>query len=244
MKSSLALLLCLCSISISKAQGKLVYEHKQLEIEQLSSHTYVHRSFLMTMGWGKVACNGLIYTQNGEAVVMDTPTQNEASELLMDWIAQQAGAQLKAVVVTHFHDDCLGGLAAFHARQIPSYATLHTQTLAALDSSKTIPLHGFETRLRLTIGGKAVENVFVGEGHTRDNIVSYVPEDEVLFGGCLIKTLAADKGFLGDANESQWATTVRQVKQQFPNLRVVVPGHGDSGSTALLDYTIRLFTKP
>lgn len=226
------------------AQGTLVYQHKQLEIEQISPHTYVHRSFLMTMGWGKVACNGLLYIQNGEAVIMDTPTQNEASELLISWILQNAKAEVKAVIVTHFHEDCLGGLAAFHQKGIPSYASLLTQTFAAKDTAKTVPLHGFDSVLRLTIGGQVVESRFVGEGHTRDNIVCHVPADEVLFGGCLVKTLQADKGFLGDANEAAWASTIEKVKSQYPNLRHVVPGHGASGGTELLDYTSKLFARP
>jgi metallo-beta-lactamase class B len=62
-----------------------------------------------------------------------------------------------------------------------------------------------------------------------------------LFGGCLIKTLKASKGYLDDANVQAWSATVEAVKQAYPNAQVVVPGHGDYGNNKLLDYTIKLF---
>lgn len=62
-----------------------------------------------------------------------------------------------------------------------------------------------------------------------------------MFGGCLIKELDATKGFLGDANVSEWSNTVEKVKHQFPNVQIVIPGHGKIGGKDLLDYTIKLF---
>jgi metallo-beta-lactamase class B len=32
-----------------------------------------------------------------------------------------------------------------------------------------------------------------------------------------------------------------KIKKAFPNLKKVIPGHGEIGDTALLDYTIQLF---
>jgi len=46
---------------------------------------------------------------------------------------------------------------------------------------------------------------------------------------------------LGDANVSAWSGTVEKVKKEYPNVKIVVPGHGDYGDGRLLDYTIILF---
>jgi metallo-beta-lactamase class B len=62
-----------------------------------------------------------------------------------------------------------------------------------------------------------------------------------MFGGCLIKELGAGKGYLGDANVVAWSSTVEKVKKAYPNVKVVVPGHGAYGNIKLLDYTINLF---
>jgi metallo-beta-lactamase class B len=46
---------------------------------------------------------------------------------------------------------------------------------------------------------------------------------------------------LGDANVIDWSRTVESVKKEFPNVKIVVPGHGEYGNIKLLDYTINLF---
>jgi len=74
--------------------------------------------------------------------------------------------------------------------------------------------------------------------------VSYIPGEKVLFGGCLIKVLNANKGNLGDGNVREWSNTVSKVKSKFQDAEFVVPGHGKPGDMALFDYTIELFEKP
>jgi metallo-beta-lactamase class B len=37
---------------------------------------------------------------------------------------------------------------------------------------------------------------------------------------------------------------VEAVKQAYPEVRVIVPGHGEPGDGKLLDYTMRLFREP
>ena len=81
----------------------------------------------------------------------------------------------------------------------------------------------------------------MGEGHTRDNVVSYFLDEKVLFGGCLIKSLKSGKGNLADANTAEWSNTVKTIKRQFKDVEMVIPGHGKPGGIELLDYTIEMF---
>jgi metallo-beta-lactamase class B len=104
-----------------------------------------------------------------------------------------------------------------------------------------VPKNSFQDSLILKVGNESSSAVFFGEGHTKDNVVGYFPVDDVLFGGCLIKELDASKGFLGDATLAEWSNTVERIKKQYPNLKIVVPGHGQHGDKKLLDYTIKLF---
>ena len=57
----------------------------------------------------------------------------------------------------------------------------------------------------------------------------------------MIKEVGAPKGFLGDANIKEWPATVEKIKQQYPNAKIVIPGHGKQGGSELFDYTIKLF---
>lgn len=237
----LSLSVFLFSIQVLFAQQtQSIYQTESLEIEQISPNTFVHISYLNTQDFGKVACNGMIVINGGEALVFDSPTEDEASAELIGWLENEQKVRVKAVLATHFHNDCVGGLKAFHAKGVPSYGSFKTIALAKAGGDP-VPEKGFDEQLILEVGDLEVVSKFFGEGHTRDNVVAYVPADQVLFGGCLIKELRAGLGYLGDANTASWSETVSKVKSNFPDIRRVIPGHGKIGDVELLDYTIRMF---
>jgi metallo-beta-lactamase class B len=219
-----------------------VYQSDQLIITRLSKHSYVHTSYLYTNSFGKVPCNGMIVLNKNEAVVFDTPANDTSTTELICWLQQKAQSTIKAIIPTHFHEDCLGGLKAFHQYKVSSYANKLTIALAKAQQYP-LPVNGFSGELMLTVGGEKIYTRFFGEGHTKDNVVGYFPTDQILFGGCLIKELDATKGFLGDANVKAWSATVEKIKKNYSALKIVIPGHGEPGNQALLDYTIRLFSK-
>ncbi|VXB71406.1 Metallo-beta-lactamase class B [Flavobacterium sp. 9AF] len=223
-----------------KFMPKEIYKTETLVIAQIAKNSYQHTSFLQTEDFGYVPCNGLIVKNNNETIVFDTPTTDKASKELMEWITKQLNCNIKAIIPTHFHDDCLGGLQAFHEQKIPSYAYFKTIDLAKANHY-TVPQNSFNDSLKLSIGSEFIIAKFFGEGHTRDNIVGYYPLDNIMFGGCLIKELDATKGYLGDANTATWSRTVDKIKKEYPNLKIIVPGHGTLGNTELLDYTSKLF---
>jgi metallo-beta-lactamase class B len=216
------------------------YKSANLEIIRLSDHVFQHISYLKTEDFGKVSCNGMIVVDDHEAVVFDTPAEDSASQELIDWIKTQLNSKLKAVVATHFHADCLGGLNSFHAAGVPSYAEELTLGLAK-QKHFPVPQHGFKQSQALKVGSISVQVGYFGAGHTRDNVVAYVPSEKILFGGCLIKEIGAGKGNLEDADENAWPLTVHKVKAKYPTVKLIIPGHGKVGGVDLLDYTSNLF---
>lgn len=245
----LFLLAFLMPINRSNAQkrstfkAKEVYKSSDLIITQIAENSFVHTSFKQTSDFGYVPCNGLIVKNDEEAIVFDTPTNDTSSAALIAWIKETLHCKINGIIPTHFHDDCLGGLQAFHNSDIPSYAYFRTIELAK-EHGFVVPKNSFSDSLVLSVGHASVMVKFFGEGHTKDNVVGYFPSDQVLFGGCLIKELKAGKGYLGDANIGAWSATVERIRKQYPTLQMVVPGHGDYGNKKLLDYTITLFKTP
>ena len=187
-----------------------------------------------------MGCNGLVYRVNGHIYVIDTPTDEPSSKELLTWIGEHLEGEIKGVIVGHFHDDCLAGINYFHERGVPSYANEMTIPLAIAEENQ-VPNSGFKGSLLLEDG--LIEVFYPGEGHTKDNVVTYLKNEKVLFGGCLVKTLEASKGYLGDANVTAWPATIRKVKSRFASAKVIVPGHGDLGDVSLLDYTEKLFSE-
>lgn len=244
-KTFLVMLLT-CSALMVNAQKneafkpKVVYQSDDLIVTQISKNAFEHTSYLQTQDFGKVPCNGLMVSDHKEAIIFDTPTNDKGSEELIKWITDQLHFKIKAIIPTHFHDDCLGGLKAFHDHQVPSYANFKTIALAK-EKGFVVPQNGFKDELMLKVGKQTITAKFFGEGHTRDNVVGYFPSENILFGGCLIKEMDATKGYLGDANVEAWSNTVEKVKKAYPKVRLVIPGHGERGNSKLLDYTISLF---
>lgn len=221
---------------------KTVYKSDDLVITQVSPDVYMHTSYLSTQNFGKVPCNGIIVKNKNEAVILDTPVDDKTSSVLISWIRNELKSNITAVIPTHFHEDCLGGLQEFHKNHIPSYAYYRTIE-AARAKGFVVPMNGFQDSLNLKTGNGHVSLAFFGEGHTKDNIVAYYAPDHILFGGCLIKELNAGKGNLADANEQAWSESVRKIQKKYPEIRKVIPGHGEPGDARLLQYTITLFSE-
>ncbi len=239
---TILLLLIICGKTFAQINANIIYQSEQLVIKQLSPNTFQHISYLNTQSFGRVECNGLIIREKKQAIVVDTPIDLPSSTELIEKIKEYLGASVKAVIATHFHEDCLGGLEAFHQKNIPSYA--NTSTIHLADSMQfTTPQNSFENEKLIKIKNKNVILKYLGQGHTKDNIVVYFPSEAVLFGGCLVKEIDASKGYLGDANISEWPLTIQKVKNEYPDMKIVVPGHGLAGDKSLLDYTQKLFTE-
>ncbi|RXM52554.1 subclass B1 metallo-beta-lactamase [Chryseobacterium sp. CH25] len=221
-------------------RAKEIYKSENLIITQISENSFIHTSFKQTNDFGNVPCNGLIVKNSNETIVFDTPINDKSSEELIQWVNKTLHAKINAVIPTHFHDDSAGGLQAFHNHNIPSYSYSKTIELAK-ENNFVLPQNSFSDSLILKVGNEKTITKFFGEGHTKDNTVGYFPSENILFGGCLLKELEAGKGYLGDANVKTWSATVEKVKKEYPNVKIVVPGHGEYGDHKLLDYTINLF---
>ncbi len=224
----------------SAFKPKEVYKSNTLIVTQISENSFEHTSFLQTQDFGNVPCNGLFVRNNNEVIVFDTPTNDTSSVELIKWIKETLHCKINAIIPTHFHNDCLAGLKAFDESNIPSYASFKTIELAK-QNNFVIPKNGFKDSLILKVGDENIIAKFFGEGHTKDNVVGYFPGENVMFGGCLIKELNATKGYLGDSNVAEWSGTVEKIRKEYPNVKIIVPGHGAYGNKKLLDYTINLF---
>lgn len=229
-----------CNAQKVPQEAKTLYESDDLIIKQLSKNVYQHISYYKSETYGKVTCNGMIVKNGNETVIFDTPVDDKSSGELIAWIKDKLHSKINAVIATHFHEDCVGGLKEFNKNNIPSYASNKTIAFAK-ERNFNVPNHGFENALTLNVGMQKVYATFFGEGHTKDNVVGYYPNENIMFGGCLIKEINAAKGNLDDANVKAWSATIEKVKEAYPNVKIIIPGHGETGGKELLDYTIKLF---
>ncbi|MCG6151910.1 subclass B1 metallo-beta-lactamase [Leptospira bandrabouensis] len=214
-----------------------------LEWSKIKESVWIHRSF-GTFGGKVYSANGLVVLSNKGVVVIDTPWTESQTEELFSEIQTKFQKEILFLIVTHAHDDRMAGVSLFHKRNIPVYSTSLTAKLAKERGfGKTNPILDIQTRLSL--GNQSVEVFYPGHGHSVDNIVVWLPETHILFGGCLVKALdAEDLGNTKEADLNEWPNSVKRVLSRYPDAEVVVPGHGDWGKLDLLRHTIRLLVTP
>ena len=228
--------------NIPVTDSSIVYQTENLIVNKLSNHIYEHISYLQTDDFGKVACNGMLVMNENKGIVFDTPTNDKSSLELINFVTNVLKSEIIGLIPTHFHNDCIGGIMEFENHNIQTYVSKKTMELLKENGQEfSKPIKNFDNSLTLDVGNKKVYAEYFGEGHTKDNVVGYFPEDNAVFGGCLIKEIDASKGYLGDANIKEWSTTVEKVKLKYPNAKIVIPGHGKWGGIELFDYTIKLF---
>jgi len=241
-RSALTFVLLCFIIGESSAQTRIKV-NDELWLEPISKNVFMHVSVMQSEQFGRVLANGLIYINGNEAVIMDTPPTDKQSRELLNWLrTNYKNVRVKAIIVNHFHSDCLGGLKTFHDEGIESWShQLSPELLKIKKDTFEVPQKTFSDLLTLKVGGKTVECYYPGEAHTRDNIVVWVEDEKVIFGGCMVKAMNAGKGNLADANVAEWSRTIERVVKKYPAAVVIVPGHGAHGGMELLDFTIRLF---
>ncbi len=211
---------------------------EQLKITKLSDNVYQHTSYKEIGSWGMVAASGLIVVDGINAHIIDTPWTKGDTEKLVSWIESKK-LLVKSSVVTHFHGDASGGISFLNNAQIKTYATALTNKLLSQKnrekSSDEIPNNTFE------LVKNTVEVFYPGGGHTQDNIVVWLPKEEILFGGCFVKSMNSKHlGNMEDAIVKDWPQSIQNVLNKYPNIKVVVPGHGKLGDVNLLNHTAEL----
>ena len=93
----------------------------------------------------------------------------------------------------------------------------------------------------LRLGRKRVHVSYLGAGHTTDNVVAWLPQEKVLFAGCLVKSLSSTSlGNTQDGDLDAYPSTLQRVRAAYPDARVVIPGHGQWGGPELIDHTLDL----
>lgn len=211
-----------------------------LYLIRLSENAFIHVSYSSVSGYGRVASNGMIFTEGRTAYLFDTPWNESLTEELVTYMEERMGLKLKGFVPNHWHEDCMGGLGYLKSRNIRSYANELTFTIAR-EKGLPVPDRGFRDSLTLEIGGKYIHCYFPGAAHSTDNIVVWIPSEKILFPGCIIKSIdSRNLGNTADGDLSEYPKTVEWIIRKFGDAVTVIPGHGSCGGPELLTHTLSL----
>ena len=210
-------------------------EIPEIKIREITDGVYLHQSFHRTDDFGVVSANGLVVVKKGKAFIVDTPWSDKDTEKLVGWILKQ-NYELLGSVSTHSHEDRTAGIKWLNSHSIPTYATKLTNDLLRAEKRELAKYTLNENDPTLANG--LLEVFYPGGGHTIDNIVVWLPQSKVLFGGCFTRSIESKGlGYTGEAYIEQWSKSAENVLLKYPEAKLVVPGHGKIGDLALLMHT-------
>lgn len=233
-------------VSLNASSGNLLdyQKHKvsdDIELLKISDNVYIHVSVAEIGGFGNVYSNGMVIIgADNAACLIDTPYEEKQTEVLYEWIRDNLGANILYFVPTHWHKDCMGGIDYLHSMGVKSYANKMTIDIAR-EHGLTLPQYGFKKAYKKNFAGVEIECFYPGSGHSLDNIVVWLPESKILFGGCLVKDINADDiGNVADGNVIEWPLSLRKVEKRYSDAKIIIPGHGKPGDMRLIDHTRRV----
>lgn len=213
-----------------------------IRFTHLTGDFYIYTTYNLYKG-EKIPANGMYLVSDEGVVLFDTPWDTSQFQPLLDSIQFHHNKDVIICLATHFHDDRSAGLEYYRSKAIKTYTTLLTDELSKKNNKKRAE-YLIEKDTVFTIGQYSFETYYPGEGHAPDNIVIWFKQQKILYGACLIKSLEdSDLGYLGDANKTAYAATVKNVQKKCPKPRYVIPGHGDWSSVKSLQHTLNMATE-
>ncbi|MBU0936698.1 MAG: MBL fold metallo-hydrolase [Spirochaetes bacterium] len=256
------LLIILHSCSKKDAKLAIVQLNAELEITEIENNI-----FLVTHSFPWPGNSLIVLMDKKNILWIDTPYTPEATISVLNWIEKKFGEQSSITEInTGFHIDNLGGNQELAIRNIPIYGSDLTCELLETRSKTTMSnmigwLNGEKNKKyrdvysnlslykpsitfnineeqKVLVGSNEVIIYYPGPTHTYDNLVVYIPSQEILFGGCMILSANTEKvGFIEDGNLDEWSKSLTNLQERFDNIRIIVPGHGNPGDSTLIAHT-------
>lgn len=176
-------------------------------------------------------------------LLIDTGSSPEQGRLLGESVRALLGRPVTHVVITHWHFDHffglggLDGVTSFGHESIMDHLTgpdpdvdpeavrdqlgVDVATLAA-------PTETISLAKALDLGGRRVEIVYPGPGHSDGDLCVFVPDAHVVFTGDLVET-SGDPAVGPDSVVEKWPQALEEVLEGGGHADdlLFVPGHGD-----------------
>jgi cyclase len=193
-----------------------------------------------------VGSNTAIIINEQDVVIVDSNISPASAAALAEELKTITDKPIKYVINTHFHFDHAHGNQIYPkdvhvigheftyemlsnggsvGRSYVRFKDLFANAPGGAEGQQglipTPPNLTLTDKMTLYRGGREIQLMFFGRGHTGGDVVVYLPAEKILFSGDL---LLEGVPFMGDAFLQDWVETLESLKAL--DFDTVVPGHG------------------
>ena len=173
--------------------------------------------------------SGVIATSEG-VVVLDALTSEAIARQEREAIASVIKQPVSFLVSSTFHNNYTWGNVAFQDVVKIGHEDYRTDLLAQMqkdhasaeEQKARLPQITYRDRLTIHLGGKEIQVLYLGKGHTRSDSIIFIPQDRIAY----VSELYFSDQFLyiNDGYGVSWLKTLDAIEALPAD--IIVPGHG------------------
>lgn len=211
-------------------------EEKQISFIEIAKNVYAYT----TQG----DPNSAVVIGDDSVLVMEAQATPVMAKALIEKIQTVSDKPIKYLVLSHYHAVRVLGASAFEGAEIIASEQTHEMILERGEQDfksetdrfprlfrsvesiphLTYPTQTFANSMTIHLGKRRVELKHLGAGHTRGDIVAWVPDCKALFSGDLLEYGATP--YCGDAQLEEWPQTLQKISAL--QAETAVPGRGNA----------------
>ena len=221
------------------ANNETAAQDISIHLKQIAPDVWTHTSYYTYPNGVKFPSNGLIVKNAQALTLIDTAWGEIQTQQLLIEIKNTLNLPVTHAVVTHAHSDRAAGVDVLEAQGIEVWAHPLTQQLT-IEHGLPVPNKVFDelSKANSQVDFQSTKVLFPGAGHAMDNLMVWLPQQKILFGGCAVRAIAAKNiGNVKHGDAHSWLKVTEHMAKQFSEAKIIVPGHGEEGGTELLSHT-------
>ena len=171
--------------------------------------------------------NGIIVTDEG-VVVIDALRTEENARKVREAISKVTSKPVRYLISSTPHRPFTGGIAVyadtFRIAQENTRADLNKLLEKEPAEERKNKLHHltFSDRLTLYLGGKEIQILFLGRGHTRSDTIVFLPDERIVYMG---ETFYFNEfPYISRGYSADWMRTIEAAEKLEAD--IFIPGHG------------------
>lgn len=171
-----------------------------------------------------------VFLVTPDGIIVTDPINPDAARWLKDELKVRFGVPVKYLIYSHDHRDHIAGGEVFKPE---ATVIAHENARAAIVGEQrptAVPDVTFSDRMTVTLGGKSVELIYLGQSHSDNMIVMHFPAERALYTVDFISVNRLPYMTLSDAYFPEWIDAVEKVESM--DFDILVPGHGPTGTKA------------